>query len=69
MTLVDRFASQAGFGVAKEPGGFGPSDHSSFYARKIPVLHLFTGSHTDYHRPTDTADKVNYAGMARISHP
>ncbi len=66
-TLVDTFTSQAGFGVAKEPGGFGPSDHSSFYARKIPVLHLFTGSHTDYHRPTDTADKVNYAGMARIS--
>ena len=65
--LVDRLVSQAGFGVAKEPGGFGPSDHSSFYARKIPVLHLFTGSHTDYHRPTDTADKVNYAGMARIS--
>ena len=65
--LVDTFTSQAGFGVAKEPGGFGPSDHSSFYARKIPVLHLFTGSHTDYHRPTDTADKVNYAGMARIS--
>ncbi len=66
--LVDRFTSQVGFGVAKEPGGFGPSDHSSFYARKIPVLHVFTGSHTDYHRPTDTADKVNYAGMARISH-
>ena len=65
--MVDRFALQAGFGIAKEPGGFGPSDHSSFYARKIPVLHLFTGSHTDYHRPTDTADKVNYAGMARIS--
>ena len=65
--MVDRLALQAGFGIAKEPGGFGPSDHSSFYARKIPVLHLFTGSHTDYHRPTDTADKVNYAGMARIS--
>jgi len=65
--LVDQFVSKAGFSVAKEPGGYGPSDHSSFYARKIPVLHVFTGSHTDYHRPTDTADKVNYAGMARIS--
>ena len=65
--LVDRLVSNAGFSVAKEPGGYGPSDHSSFYARKIPVLHVFTGSHTDYHRPTDTADKVNYAGMARIS--
>ena len=65
--LIDKFGSKAGFSVAKEPGGYGPSDHSSFYARKIPVLHVFTGSHTDYHRPTDTADKVNYAGMARIS--
>ena len=65
--LVDRLVSNAGFSVAKEPGGYGPSDHSSFYARKIPVLHVFTGSHTDYHRPTDTADKVNFAGMARIS--
>jgi hypothetical protein len=65
--LIDRLTEAAGFTVAKEPGGFGPSDHSSFYARKIPVLHLFTGSHTDYHRPTDTAEKINYAGMARIS--
>jgi hypothetical protein len=65
--LVDRLAAAAGLATAKEPGGFGPSDHSSFYARKIPVLHLFTGSHTDYHRPTDTADKINYLGMARIT--
>ncbi|MEI6240295.1 MAG: M28 family peptidase [Planctomycetia bacterium] len=65
--LVDRLVATHGFEVAKEPGGFGPSDHSSFYARKIPVLHLFTGSHTDYHRPTDTADKLNYAGMVRLT--
>ncbi len=65
--LIDRLTEAAGFTVAKEPGGFGPSDHSSFYARKIPVMHLFTGSHTDYHRPTDTAEKINYDGMVRIS--
>jgi hypothetical protein len=65
--LIDRLTEAAGFTVAKEPGGFGPSDHSSFYARKIPVMHVFTGSHTDYHRPTDTAEKINYAGMVRIS--
>ena len=65
--LVDRLAEAGGFTLAKEPGGFGPSDHASFYARKIPVLHVFTGSHADYHRPTDTADKINYEGMARIS--
>jgi len=65
--LVDRLAGAAGLGTAKEPGGFGPSDHSSFYAKKIPVLHLFTGSHADYHRPTDTADKINYDGMVKIA--
>jgi hypothetical protein len=47
-------------------GGIGPSDHTSFALKKIPVLFLFTGMHPDYHRPTDTADKINYAGMSRI---
>ena len=65
--MVDRLVATHNFDVAKEPGGFGPSDHSSFYARRIPVLHLFTGSHPDYHRPTDTADKINYAGMVRLT--
>jgi hypothetical protein len=65
--MVDRLVGDHRLGVAKEPGGFGPSDHASFYARKIPVLHVFTGSHADYHRPTDTADKVNYEGMARLA--
>ena len=65
--LVDRLVAAHGLTVAKEPGGFGPSDHSSFYAKKIPVLHLFTGSHADYHRPSDTADKINYEGMVRLT--
>ena len=42
--------------------GFGPSDHSSFYAKKVPVLFFFTGTHNDYHKPSDTADKINYGG-------
>lgn len=49
------------------PDGIGPSDHRSFYNKQIPVLHFFTGSHADYHRPGDTWDKLNYVGMARIS--
>lgn len=65
--MVDRLVAGHGFAVAKEPGGFGPSDHSSFYAKKIPVLHVFTGSHADYHRPTDTAEKIDYDGMVRIA--
>jgi hypothetical protein len=44
-------------------GGMGPSDHMSFARHKIPVLFLFTGMHADYHRPTDTADKINYDGI------
>jgi hypothetical protein len=46
--------------------GFGPSDHSSFYARRVPVLFFFTGAHEDYHKPSDTADRVNYHGAAQI---
>jgi hypothetical protein len=65
--LVDRLLPAHGFDVAKEPGGFGPSDHASFYAKKVPVFHVFTGSHADYHRPTDTADKINYEGIARLA--
>ena len=64
--LVDRFGKEYGFQITKKPGGFGPSDHSSFYAAKIPVLFFFTGSHKDYHRPTDDVDKLNIGGMRRI---
>ena len=47
-------------------GGIGPSDHMSFAEHKIPVLFLFTGMHADYHRPTDTADKINYEGIDEL---
>ena len=55
-----------GFKLIFKPEGFGPSDHSSFYAKKIPVLHFFTGEHPDYHRPTDDWDKLNIDGIARV---
>jgi Tol biopolymer transport system component len=42
--------------------GYGPSDQTSFFAAGVPVLHFFTGTHSDYHKPSDTADKVNAAG-------
>nr|MBA4184820.1 M20/M25/M40 family metallo-hydrolase [Acidobacteriota bacterium] len=47
--------------------GFGPSDHSSFYGKQIPVLFFFTGTHADYHKPTDTAEKINYQGLLKIT--
>ena len=46
-----------------DSSGIGPSDHTSFYLRDKPVLHFFTGQHSDYHKPSDDADKINYAGM------
>jgi hypothetical protein len=47
--------------------GYGPSDHSPFYAAGVPVLHFFTGTHEDYHKPSDDADKINSAGAVRVA--
>lgn len=49
-----------------DSSGVGPSDHTSFYLKDIPVLHLFTGSHSDYHKPSDDWEKINVSGEARI---
>lgn len=49
-----------------DSSGTGPSDHTSFYRKNIPVLFFFTGLHSDYHRPTDDADKINYTGQMHI---
>ena len=65
--LVDRLGKEFGFEVSKKPEGFGPSDHSSFYAKKIPVLHFFTGTHSDYHRPSDDFEKLNIQGARRVA--
>ena len=55
-----------GLVLTKKPEGLGPSDHSSFYAKRIPVLHFFTGTHKDYHRPGDDWEKINVEGMGRV---
>lgn len=48
--------------VKYDSSGVGPSDHTSFYIKSIPVLFFFTGLHSDYHKPTDDAGKINYTG-------
>lgn len=48
------------FKLKIDSSGVGPSDHTSFYLQNIPVLFFFTGLHTDYHKPSDDADKINY---------
>lgn len=64
--MVDEANKGPGFDLTRKPEGFGPSDHSSFYAKKIPVLHPFTGLHPDYHRPADDWEKLNVPGMRRV---
>ncbi|MBI3410672.1 MAG: M28 family peptidase [Planctomycetes bacterium] len=62
--MIDKL--NPGFALTKKPGGLGPSDHDSFYRKNIPVLFFWTGIHPDYHRPSDTSDKINVAGMRQI---
>jgi aminopeptidase YwaD len=55
------------FQLSLNEDGFGPSDHSSFYGKQIPVLFFFTGTHLDYHKPSDTFEKINYVGLTNIA--
>jgi hypothetical protein len=55
------------FDLKTSSDGYGPSDHSSFYKKRVPVLMLFTGAHEDYHKPSDTADKINYQGLRQVA--
>ncbi len=54
------------FDVKFDSSGIGPSDHTSFYLKNIPVLFFFTGTHKDYHKPTDDVEKINFAGELQI---
>jgi aminopeptidase YwaD len=54
------------FVIKIDSSGTGPSDHTSFYRKDIPVLFFFTGQHKDYHRPTDDADRINYEGELHV---
>lgn len=64
--LIEELGKKHGFQINKVATGFGPSDHAAFYGRKIPVFHFFTGTHAQYHRPSDTVDTINVAGIRRI---
>jgi hypothetical protein len=64
-TLVDKLAENK-FNLVKKTDGIGPSDHTSFYLVDIPVLHLFTGAHEDYHKPSDDFELINVEGMLDV---
>ncbi len=56
-----------GIDVKTSDSGVGPSDHTSFYLQDLPVLHFFTGQHTDYHKPADDAHLINFEGLRDVS--
>jgi hypothetical protein len=64
--ILDSANAEPRLAISAVGDGFGPSDHSSFYAKEIPVLHFFTDLHDDYHRATDDAALVSASGVARI---
>jgi peptidase M28-like protein/PDZ domain-containing protein len=65
--LLDSLNWYAGLDLKAQGDGYGPSDQSSFYAAKRPVLHLFTDLHEDYHRTTDDWQKINVDGLKRVA--
>jgi hypothetical protein len=63
--LIDGIKSE-NLSIKKALSGMGPSDHASFYNAEIPVLAFFTGQHSDYHKPSDDHDNINYTGMTHV---
>lgn len=62
--LLDQYKSN--FSIKKDSSGIGPSDQTSFYLKDIPVLHFFTGQHSDYHKPGDDIEKINFRGEVEV---
>ena len=67
-SLINLTDKKNPFTIRVDSSGTGPSDHTSFYRKDIPVLFFFTGLHTDYHKPGDDPDKINYIGETKIIH-
>ncbi len=65
--LIEKRNVAAGFNVALQDDPYLPTDTTPFYSKRVPVLNFFTGSHEDYHRPTDKPDTLNYDGLERIT--
>jgi Zn-dependent M28 family amino/carboxypeptidase len=64
--MLKRLGKDGHFELSLKPEGMGPSDHQSFFMKQIPVLHFFTGTHGDYHRPSDDWEKINIPGTERV---
>lgn len=64
--MIEKY-KPAGLHIAVDSSGVGPSDHTSFYLKDIPVLFMFTGTHEDYHKPSDDENKINYGGVELVT--
>jgi peptidase M28-like protein/PDZ domain-containing protein len=65
-SVLDQARGKSGFKIEYSPGGYAASDHTSFVTRHIPVLFFFSGLHSDYHKPSDTWDKINAEAALRL---
>ena len=65
-TVLEQAQKDAPFKIEYSAGGYASSDHTSFVTKKIPVLFFFSGLHSDYHKPSDTWDKINAPSAARL---
>lgn len=64
--LIDATTAKHDFRIFPQESGYGPSDHASFYRYRVPVLFFYTGTHAEYHRPTDVPEKINVPGMGKV---
>jgi hypothetical protein len=64
--ILEQAQTNAGFKIEYSAGGYAASDHTSFVAKKVPVLFFFSGLHSDYHKPSDTWEKINPDSAARL---
>lgn len=65
--IIDSVNRSYNYKMGYSQEGYGPSDHSSFYGKNIPVFFFSTGAHLDYHTPADVPENINYTGVSKIS--
>jgi hypothetical protein len=66
-SIISEVNKSYNFSLSKTKDGYGPSDHSSFYTREVPVLYFTTGVHPQYHTPDDDINLINFTGLAKIT--
>jgi C-terminal processing protease CtpA/Prc len=64
---IERRNAPIGLPISLQDDSYLPTDASVFFMRGVPILSAFTGSHSDYHTPRDTPDKLNYEGVAKVA--